>query len=186
MNTPNKLTLLRVFMVPFFVFFLLNNNLDNNYLYANIVFILASSTDFLDGYLARKHNLITNFGKFLDPLADKVLVAAALICFIELNLASSIAVLIIITREFIVSGIRLVAASENRVISANIWGKIKTVFQMVAIILILILVQLKSYGVINFDVSTFSVGITYVLAIITFISGYTYVVNNLDCIDIKK
>lgn len=186
MNTPNKLTLLRFFMVPFFVFFVLSNGMKYNYMYANIIFILASLTDALDGYLARKYNLITSFGKFMDPLADKVLVAGALICFIEINLASSIAVLIIITREFVVSGLRLVAVTSNIVIPANIFGKIKTVLQMVFIIFILLLAQIDKSGIIDVDIENISNILVWVLAFVTAISGITYVVDNRKCIDTTK
>lgn len=130
MNLPNKLTVLRVIMIPFFVFFFLTGNA----VIADIIFIVASLTDLLDGKIARKYNLVTNFGKFMDPLADKLLVAAALICFIELERMPAWIVLIIISREFIISGFRLVAAEGGLVIAAGYWGKIKTAVTMVTII----------------------------------------------------
>lgn len=130
MNLPNKLTVLRVIMIPFFVFFYLTGNA----VIADIIFIVASLTDMLDGKIARKYNLVTNFGKFMDPLADKLLVASALICFIELERMPAWIVLVIISREFIISGFRLVAAEGGKVIAAGYWGKIKTAVTMVTII----------------------------------------------------
>ena len=140
MNLPNKLTTLRVIMIPFFVFFLLWQN-GENYTFRMIalaLFIIASLTDLLDGKIARKYNLVTNFGKFMDPLADKLLVCSALICLIELNALPAWMVIIIISREFIISGFRLIAAENGVVIAANYWGKFKTVSQMIMIILLLI------------------------------------------------
>ena len=140
MNLPNKLTTLRVIMIPFFVFFLLWQNGENRTfrMIALALFIIASLTDLLDGKIARKYNLVTNFGKFMDPLADKLLVCSALICLIELNALPAWMVIIIISREFIISGFRLIAAENGIVIAANYWGKFKTVSQMIMIILLLI------------------------------------------------
>ncbi len=140
MNLPNKLTLLRVVMIPFFVIFLL---LEDGavpvwrYVSAGI-FILASFTDLLDGKIARKYNLVTNFGKFMDPLADKLLVCSALICLIQLGQLSAWMVIVIISREFIISGFRLVASDNGVVIAASYWGKFKTVFQMISVILLIL------------------------------------------------
>ncbi len=138
MNLPNKLTLLRVILVPFFILFFLAEAIPGNYIFAILIFAAASVTDALDGHIARKNNLITTFGKFLDPLADKVLVAAALCCFTERGLMSSVPLVIIISREFMVSGLRLVTANEGVVVAAGIWGKLKTAFTMVAIVVILV------------------------------------------------
>ena len=138
MNLPNKLTTLRVIMIPFFVFFLLWQN-GENYTFRMIalaLFIIASLTDLLDGKIARKYNLVTNFGKFMDPLADKLLVCSALICLIELNALPAWMVIIIISREFIISGFRLIAADNGIVIAASWWGKAKTISQMIMIILL--------------------------------------------------
>ena len=128
MNLPNKLTVLRVILVPFFVFFLLGADCIGSFspYIALIIFIVASLTDMLDGKIARKYNLITNFGKFMDPLADKLLVCSALICFVDMHRMPTWVVLIIIAREFIISGFRLVAAEGGTVIAAGIWGKYKT------------------------------------------------------------
>lgn len=139
MNLPNKLTMFRVILIPFFVFFLLTDVLGGagDYL-ALVIFIVASLTDMLDGKIARKYNLVTNFGKFMDPLADKLLVCSAMICLVELERLPAWIVIIIIAREFIISGFRLIAADNQIVIAASMWGKFKTVFQM-AMIIILIL-----------------------------------------------
>ena len=135
MNLPNKLTVFRVILIPFFVAVLLIWPEDLTYrLIADAIFIVASLTDMLDGKIARKYNLVTNFGKFMDPLADKLLVCSAMICLIALNQVPAWVVIIIIAREFIISGFRLVAANNNVVIAANYWGKFKTVFQMFMII----------------------------------------------------
>lgn len=138
MNTPNKLTILRVILIPFFVLFLLSD-LGGSYgkWIALILFVAASLTDWLDGYLARRDNLVTNFGKFMDPLADKLLVCSALVCFVELGSLPGWIVIIIIAREFIISGFRLVASDNGIVIAANYWGKFKTVSQMIMIILLI-------------------------------------------------
>ncbi len=143
MNLPNKLTTLRVIMIPFFVFFLLWQNGENTTfrMIALILFIVASLTDLLDGKIARKYNLVTNFGKFMDPLADKLLVCSALICLIELGQLPAWMVIVIISREFIISGFRLVASDNGVVIAASYWGKFKTTFQMIAVILLILDIQ---------------------------------------------
>lgn len=140
MNLPNKLTLLRVFMIPVFVvLLLLDGGTNQGYrLWAAIVFLAASFTDFLDGQIARRCNLVTNFGKFMDPLADKLLVCSALICLVELKQLPAWIVIIIIAREFIISGFRLVASDSGIVIAASWWGKFKTVSQMIAVILLIL------------------------------------------------
>lgn len=140
MNLPNKLTILRVIMIPFFVAALLyDGGANQNMRYvAAALFIIASLTDMLDGKIARKYNLVTNFGKFMDPLADKLLVCSALICMIELRELPAWMVIIIISREFIISGFRLVASDNGVVIAASYWGKFKTTFQMVMVCLMLL------------------------------------------------
>ena len=157
MNLPNKLTVARIIMVPFFVVFLVNVTIPHHFLIAGLIFALASFTYLLDGKIARKRNLVTNFGKFLDPLADKILVISALVCFVNLGLAELWFVLIIIAREFMVTSIRLIAVNTGEVIAANIWGKAKTVSQMVAIVGILIMQYLQE--LINLSVMpSFTVG----------------------------
>ena len=138
MNLPNKLTMFRVILIPFFVAFLLLRDMDPSFRWIALgIFIVASLTDLLDGKIARKYNLVTNFGKFMDPLADKLLVCSAMICLIELGLIPSWIVVIIIAREFVISGFRLVAADKGVVIAASYWGKFKTTFQMVMVILMI-------------------------------------------------
>lgn len=140
MNLPNKITVARMCMVPFFVFFMLVDSIPYHNYIAEIIFVVASLTDALDGYLARKNNLVSNFGKFMDPLADKLLVCSALICFVAIPDISMPAwvVIIIIAREFIISGFRLVASDAGIVIAANYWGKIKTVVQMITVIVLIL------------------------------------------------
>lgn len=138
MNLPNKLTILRVLMIPFFVFFMLVDFGYPGRIAALVLFCAASFTDFLDGFIARKYHLVTNFGKFMDPLADKLLVCSALICFVGKGELAAWIVIIIMAREFIISGFRLVASDNGVVIAANMWGKLKTVSQMIMIILIIL------------------------------------------------
>ena len=138
MNLPNKLTILRVLMIPIFIFVLLAEPFGEiSKWIAVAIFIIASLTDFLDGHIARKYNLVTNFGKFMDPLADKLLVCSAMIALVGMNRLASWIGIIIIAREFIISGFRLVAADNGIVIAASYWGKFKTVFQMTAVILLI-------------------------------------------------
>jgi len=134
MNLPNKLTVLRVILIPFFLLFVLLFRIPHHMVFALIVFAAASITDWFDGKIARKHNLVTTFGKFLDPLADKLLVMTALICFTFERWIDPVAVVLILAREFMVTGLRLVVASEGVVVAAGIWGKLKTAFTMVALI----------------------------------------------------
>ncbi len=173
MNLANKLTLFRVILVPFFVaamFF-------SQHLAALVIFGLASITDALDGKIARKYNMVTDFGKFLDPLADKVLVAAALVCFVELGYTYAWLVWLILAREFMVSGIRLVAAGskEKLVIAANIWGKLKTAATMVAICVILVLHTIEDFGLVLGFVPIVSDILMYICGALTVISGIIYI-----------
>ena len=139
MNTPNKLTIARMIIVPFLVIFLLTGwgGEANRYISLTL-FVVASVTDWFDGYLARKNNLVTNFGKFMDPLADKLLVCSAMICMIDLKRLPAWFVIIIIASEFIISGFRLIAAENGIVFAANYWGKFKTASQMIMIILLIL------------------------------------------------
>ena len=172
MNLPNKLTIVRVCLIPFFVAALLFDH-GNNYtmrIVANVLFIVASLTDLFDGKIARKYNLVTNFGKFMDPLADKLLVCSALICLIELGQLPAWVVIIIISREFIISGFRLVAADNGVVIAASYWGKFKTTFQMAAVILMIF----------NIPALTLVTNIVVVIAVaLTIISLVDYVAKNI-------
>lgn len=185
MNLPNKLTVGRIVLVPFFVAGLLID-FPLNSLVALIIFIIASITDMLDGKIARKRNLITDFGKFADPLADKILVLAALLCFVQNGLCDCIAVIIVLFREFAVTSIRLIAASKGKVVAANIWGKVKTVTQMIAVITILamqVVLDLPGIGVtIPIDLSNiFLVAgeiLIWISTVFAIISGVIYVIQN--------
>ncbi|MDC7278388.1 CDP-diacylglycerol--glycerol-3-phosphate 3-phosphatidyltransferase [Butyrivibrio fibrisolvens] len=174
MNLPNKLTLLRVIMIPFFVFFLLINPESTALrIIADLIFIAASLTDMADGKIARKYNLVTNFGKFMDPLADKLLVCSAMICLIQTKQLAAWYVIIIIAREFIISGFRLIAAENGLVIAANIFGKIKTTTQM---IMIVILVANLSFGWLMVLGEIFK----WVALIMTILSLVIYIYQNID------
>lgn len=179
MNLANKLTMFRVILVPFFIAALMIPVIPVRFTIALVIFALASITDMLDGKVARKYNMITDLGKFLDPLADKVLVAAALICFIELGWAPAWAVWLIMAREFMVSGIRLVAAGSKQklVIAANIWGKLKTASTMVAICIILILhILYEDFGVIGAGspIQPITDVLIYICTFLTVLSGIIY------------
>ena len=179
MNLPNKLTLFRVILIPFFVFFLLAPYFTGygNYI-AVAVFIVASITDFLDGHIARKRNLVTNFGKFMDPLADKLLVCSALICLIELDRLPAWILIIIIAREFIISGFRLIASDNGVVIAASYWGKFKTTCQMLMVIVLILDIPHPVFywlGVI----------LTYVSLALTVISLIDYIVKNKNVLQDK-
>lgn len=149
MNVPNQLTIARICSIPIFVFFMLTNYVSYSKYIAVVIFILASLTDLLDGKIARRYNLVTNFGKFMDPLADKLLVCSALICFVDLKLIPSWIIIIIISREFIISGFRLIAADNGVVIAAGYWGKLKTVCQMIMSILLIIHIEHPIYQIIE-------------------------------------
>ena len=138
MNLPNKITIFRVVMIPIFLVFLLVPGIPYGNYVATAVFVIACLSDALDGHIARKHNLVTNFGKFMDPLADKLLVGSALICFVELSYMPAWIVVVIIAREFIISGFRLIASDNGVVIAASYWGKFKTIAQMIACILLIV------------------------------------------------
>ena len=181
MNLPNKLTVLRVIMIPFFVFFLLWQGGENRTfrLIALALFIIASLTDLLDGKIARKYNLVTNFGKFMDPLADKLVVCSALICLIELGELPAWMVLIIISREFIISGFRLVASDNGVVIAASYWGKFKTTFQMLMVIVLILDIQMPFFQILG-------TVLTYVALILTVVSLIDYIVKNKDVLKDQK
>lgn len=185
MNIPNKITISRIFLIPIFIVILSvpfdwgewnigDTSLPLSHFFAALIFMIAAGTDWLDGYYARKYNLITNLGKFLDPLADKLLVSAALILLVEMGLAPAWIVIIIISREFAVTGLRLVAAGEGIVLAASNMGKLKTVTQILAIILLLLHNYPFSY--LGFPAATV---VLYIAMIITAISGYDYFVKNL-------
>ena len=171
MNLPNKLTILRVILIPFFVVFMLFDitGAADKWI-ALVIFCVASLTDMLDGKIARKYNLVTNFGKFMDPLADKLLVCTALICLTSMNRLNVIVVLVIIVREFIISGFRLVASDNGIVIAASYWGKFKTVSQMA-----LIIVLIMDLGGVWNVVGTV---LTWVALLLTVVSLIDYIAKN--------
>lgn len=180
MNLPNKLTIARTVAVPFYVVFMIVTDIPFNYLWALIIFIAASVTDMIDGKIARKRGLVTNLGKFLDPLADKILVSSALICMVELKWTYSFLVIIIIAREFIVSALRLVAAGnkEHIVIAAGIWGKVKTAVTMVSVCLITGMHIFTENIVLlsqNFPVGVISDVLMVLSTVLTIVSGIGYV-----------
>ena len=179
MNTPNKLTIARIIMIPFFVAFLMYDITGSaDKWIALAIFVIASLTDTLDGYLARKYHLVTNFGKFMDPLADKLLVCSALICFTATGQLPAWITIIIIAREFIISGFRLIAADNGIVIAASYWGKFKTVSQMIMIILMIM----------NLDNQVFQGAITLFVVIavaITIISLIDYIVKNKSVLSMQ-
>lgn len=180
MNLPNKLTIMRVILIPFFVFFLLSPYFPayGNYI-AVAIFIVASLTDMLDGKIARKYNLVTNFGKFMDPLADKLLVCSAMICLIELDRLAAWIVIVIIAREFIISGFRLVASDNGVVIAASYWGKFKTTFQMLMVIVLILDIQMLFFQILG-------TVLTYVALILTVVSLIDYIVKNKDVLKDQK
>lgn len=192
MNLPNKLTVLRILLVPFFVAALLIDFPLNN-LVALALFGAASLTDMFDGKIARKRGLITDFGKFADPLADKILVISALLCFVQLSLCDCVAVIIVLFREFVVTSIRLIAAAKGKVIAANMWGKVKTVTQIVAIVCVLVMQTVLDLGGLGVQLPAalpqiFTVIGEVLIWISTFfavISGVVYVAQNRQFISEK-
>ena len=177
MNLPNKLTVLRVLMVPFFVLFMLTDlgGAANKWI-ALAIFVVASLTDLLDGKIARKYNLVTNFGKFMDPLADKLLVCSAMICLIEQGSLAAWIVIVIIAREFIISGFRLVASDNGIVIAASYWGKFKTVFQM-AMVIVLIMDLGGAFDVIGQALIWISLALT-IISLIDYVAKNIQVLTN--------
>ncbi|HLR21425.1 MAG TPA: CDP-diacylglycerol--glycerol-3-phosphate 3-phosphatidyltransferase [Tissierellaceae bacterium] len=178
MNLANKITIFRVLLIPVFVL-TLYLDINNNHIYAAIIFSIAAITDTLDGYIARSRNLITNFGKFIDPLADKMLVSTALILLVELGEIPGWIVAIIIAREFVITGLRILAASEGITIAASSWGKIKTITQLIAIILIL----LNNFPFNNINIPMDKI-ILYLSLIFTVISGFDYISKNIDSLSL--
>lgn len=177
MNLPNKLTMFRVVLIPFFVVLLLVDITPYDNWIALAIFIVASLTDLLDGKIARKYNLVTNFGKFMDPLADKLLVCSALICLVEMERIAAWMVIVIIAREFIISGFRLVASDNGVVIAASYWGKFKTTFQMVMICLMI--ADLEALSLVT-------VIVTWAAVILTVVSLVDYLVKNRGVMQEKK
>ena len=193
MNLPNKLTLTRIILVPVFMIFAsltsLDGIVDGNfnatfYLLAGIVFAAASFTDYLDGHLARKWHMVTDFGKFADPLADKLLTTVAFIYMLRDGVCSPVVLCIILAREFAVSGLRMVAAGakDGKVIAANMWGKVKTVLQMLSIIFYFFGTALSHRG----TVDSVSIALCWLVAAVTAISGIKYLWDNRSFINTAK
>ena len=180
MNLPNKLTIFRVILIPFFVFFLLAPYFPGYGKYiATAIFIVASLTDLANGKIASKYNLVTNFGKFMDPLADKLLVCSAMICLVEINKLAAWIVIIIIAREFIISGFRLVASDNGVVIAASYWGKFKTTFQMLMIIALILNFDYYYWGILE-------TVLVWIALILTVVSLIDYIVKNKDVLKEQK
>lgn len=186
MNLPNKLTIFRIILTPFFLAAMLID-FKYHYLVATVVFVAASITDFLDGKIARKNNLITTFGKLCDPVADKMLTTAALLAFMQLGVCNIWIVMIILTREFLVTSFRLVASAQGIVIAAGIWGKLKTASQMIFSIVIMLGIHFVEVYNLNFNkfslVSNILLSIT---AVLTVVSGVKYIVDGKKVIDFSK
>ena len=195
MNLPNKLTILRMLLIPFFVIAMTWKSLPYHYFIGLALFVIASLTDLFDGIIARRNNLITDFGKFMDPLADKLLVTAAMVCFVELDMIVSWVVILILAREFLVTSLRTLAAGKGIVIAADKWGKYKTVSQMIWVILGLVLLAIQDLimpgqavtaeiyqqGVIGTVILagfTVFVMLTMVVVLLTLISGFNYMWKN--------
>lgn len=194
LNTPNLLTIARIFITPIFLAVILMDTLPHKFLIACIIFSIASITDAVDGHLARKNNQITNFGKFLDPIADKILTTSALLAFMSMGLCNIWIIMLVLVREFAIASVRMIAATNGVVIPANIWGKIKTVSQMVFTILIMLLGEvweiISKINVSIFDklpdLSLISNGLLWITAILTIISGIIYLNDSKKIIDFTK
>ena len=193
MNLPNKLTMLRLILVPFYVFFLLMPSIPHHYIIALAIFAAAAYTDHLDGKIARKNNMVTDFGKFADPLADKIMIFSALACFIQLGITGAVVLIITAAREFAVTSVRLVAADKGKVVAANIWGKLKTVSQIVAVLAVMLLqyiLELNTLGILNFaDADAVSMWfhiigevLLWITVVFTLISGIIYIRQNFEFI----
>lgn len=194
LNLPNIITVARIIITPVFLAVILMDSLPHRFLIACIIFAIASISDAVDGHLARKNNQITNFGKFLDPIADKVLTTSALLAFMSMGLCNIWIVMLVLTREFAIASVRMIAAAGGVVIPANIWGKIKTVSQMVFTILIMLLGEAyyiveKSYADLFAklpDLSLISNGLLWITAILTVVSGWIYLNESKKIIDFTK
>lgn len=180
MNLPNKITFIRVLLVPVFIL-MFYINIPHNQLYAGIIFIIAALTDTLDGYLARKYSLVTNLGKFIDPLADKLLVSAALILLVEVGTIPAWVVIIIIAREFTITGFRIIAASEGVTIAASSLGKFKTITQLIAIILLLF----NNMFFEQFNIPMDQIFL-YISLAFTVLSGFDYIYKNRNTLNLSE
>ena len=203
MNLPNKLTLARIGLIPVFVFFV-SVNIQYRFFWAAFVFAIASFTDYLDGHIARKQGIVTDFGKFADPLADKILTTTAIVYLMNIGLCHPLVIILIITREFAVSGVRMVAAGakDGTVIAANIWGKVKTVLQMVSVILVYTMLGIAEMQIAanqkHIDWAAGSVSslmqtttqishiLMWLVAVVTVVSGIQYLWQNRQFINTAK
>ena len=188
MNLPNRLTVARFILAPVFLIFLMWQTLPHYSLIAFLIFVLAAGADFIDGKLARKNGQVTVFGKFLDPVADKMLVTAALLGLMSMGLCNIWVVMLVLTREFVVTSVRLVASSDGNVIAANIWGKLKTASQMIFISLVLLFNELQLDGIlpVGFPLALISNILMWIIAGLTVVSGITYVYGARKHISVKK
>lgn len=188
LNLPNRLTIIRMVLTPIFLFVFTCSSLPNHYLWGMIIFIIGSITDFLDGKIARKCELVTTFGKLTDPIADKMLTTAALLIFLKLNLCSVWIPMIVLTREFAVASIRMVASAQGVVIPANIWGKLKTVSQMVFTIVIMLFLIIQDNGLLPniVNLPLISDILLWITAVLTILSGVIYIANAVKIIDFTK
>jgi len=178
MNLPNKITIFRMCMIPFFLVFFLVDAIPYNEWIALAVFIIACVSDAVDGHLARKHNLVTNFGKFMDPIADKLLVCAALLCFVEKGTLNLIVAIVIVAREFIIGGLREVAAEGGLVIAASYWGKSKTIAQMIMCCLLIVHLDVFIFPLLE----TVFIWASFALTVISLLD---YVIKNKSVLSIK-
>ena len=185
MNLPNKLTLARIALVPVFMLCASHPFHPAWMLAAALVFTLASLTDFLDGYLARRWNMVTDFGKFADPLADKLLTTTAFLYMMTMSACSPVVLVVILAREFAVPGVRMLAAAQNRVVAANLWGNVKTVLQMLTIIVFYFGVALEAWqgsmGVSVYLSQIVGYALCWLVAAVTLLSGVIYLWQNRDC-----
>lgn len=187
MNLPNKLTVIRIILTPVFLFLFMADFIPFNNIFALIVFVVAALTDLADGKIARKRNIVTNFGKIADPIADKILSSAMLLGLMLLDMCSIWVILIVLTREFAVSAIRISAASQGLVIPANIYGKIKTVLQMVFSILVLLLFSVQGFLPFEIPYTSLIVNIMmWILAFVTLFSGIIYIKDSFKVIDFSQ
>lgn len=191
LNLPNRLTVARMIITPVFLAVILTESLPHRFLWALIIFAVGSITDAVDGHLARKNNIVTNFGKLMDPIADKILTTSALLAFLSMGLCNVWIVMIVLTREFAIASIRMIAAAEGVVIPANYWGKAKTVSQMVFTNIIMLLCEL-SYGFkvmpesFVLKLPLISNILLWITAVLTVISGVIYIVDSKKVIDYTK
>lgn len=188
MNLPNKLTIVRMVLTPVFLIVFMAPFIPYHYFFGLLVYAAGCITDFLDGKIARKFDLITTFGKLADPVADKMLTTAALLALMDAGYCSLYIVFIVLTREFAVTSVRLAASAQGVVIPANIWGKLKTVSQMVSTILIMLLMALKEAAIIgeNFPLGTVSAVLLWITAVLAVISGIIYIKDGVKVIDFSK